>query len=84
MSDPQELIFSFGAHYQTKRALNVGDGPRAQLKAGVKLEFREVKYSPYDGCYVYYFRTLDDSKVQELWISEDYPSAEILTWFTRC
>ena len=74
--------FSFGHRYRAARDLSFGFADRQILPSGTELEFRDVKYSRYDGCYAYSFRAVSSSELLELWVHEDTLPSEVTSWFS--
>lgn len=81
MPHDHRYTFSFGRRYRAARDLSFGVAERELLPSGTELEFREVKYSPYDGCYAYYFLPVSSSEMRELWVHEDTHPSEVTSWF---
>ena len=77
MSLAHRNVFEPGLAYSPSCNLKAGFQRDRVLTVGSRLCYREFKYSPYDGCYVYYFQVGESSEVIELWIPEDTSVAEI-------
>ncbi|MCX7363615.1 MAG: hypothetical protein NTV97_17435 [Alphaproteobacteria bacterium] len=47
------------------------------------LAFEGTHYSHYDGCYVYYFRSLKDGRITSWWLNDgySYPSEDWREFF---
>ena len=82
MPHDHRYTFSFGRRYRAVQDLSFGVAERELLPAGTEFEFREVKYSWYDGCYAYYFRPVSSSGMRELWVHEDTDPKEVAAWFS--
>ena len=81
MSNVLRNIFHAGRVYKTTRDAEAGFARDHTLKTGTDVEYQETKYSPYDGCYVFYFRPLVSSEPLEVWIQEDTPADQIESLF---
>jgi hypothetical protein len=81
MPHDHRYTFSFGRRYRASRELSFGFTERQLLPSGAEFEFREVKYSRYDGSYAYHFRPVSSSEILELWVHEDTLPSEVTSWF---
>jgi len=71
MSNPKRSLFLSGQRYQAKKSFT--GMFKNQFGDGKTYVFVSCKYSPYDACYVYEFRSEDDGTLVEWWLPEDSP-----------
>ncbi len=77
MSSDHRTIFQPGKIYTNPNKLNSGFTENLEIPPFSELMYREVKYSPYDGCYAYYFVEQNKKEEIEVWIHENTSIEEI-------
>jgi hypothetical protein len=66
-------VFIVGRHFRVKKSFMSGPG---HFVAGEMLQFEHFGYSPYDGAYVYTFRSEADGRTTHWLISDELGQKE--------
>ena len=81
MSNEHRNLFQPDSVYFSTQEIVAGFKRDQIVPIGSALKYIERKYSPYDGCYVYYFQPPGSAETLEIWVEEDMTTDMIRSMF---